>query len=116
MPPKPNRTFPDPTVTDPDKYRVIFENGRVRVYDYSDNPGDKTKMHHHNDFVLYAFGPFKRKLVLSDGRTIIREFAGGEILWSEEQSHIGENIGQTKTHVLIVELKGKTAHKKSVLK
>jgi hypothetical protein len=26
-------------------------------------------------------------------------------MWSEEQTHIGENIGQTPTHVLIVEFK-----------
>jgi len=32
----------DPTCTDPDKYRVIFENDRVRVLEYSDLPGDKT--------------------------------------------------------------------------
>jgi hypothetical protein len=103
--PKPHSVVPDPMVTDPDKYKVIFENERVRVYDYSDKPGDKTMMHHHKDFVLYALGPFKRKIAFDDGKTAIREFKGGDIMWSAEQSHIGENIGETNTHVLIVELK-----------
>ena len=40
-----------------------------------------------------------------DGKIAVREFKGGEIMWSDEQSHIGENIGETNTHVLIVELK-----------
>jgi hypothetical protein len=50
----------DPVTTDPDKYKVVFENDRVRVFEYSDRPGFKTKMHHHKAFVLYALGPFKR--------------------------------------------------------
>jgi hypothetical protein len=99
------RKIPSPTETDPDKYKVIFENERVMVFDYNDKPGDKTKMHHHQDFVLYAVGPFKRRLTFGDGKTVIREFKAGEILWGDEQTHIGENIGETATHVLIVELK-----------
>ena len=31
--------MPDPTTTDPDKYSVIFENERVRVLEYRDEPG-----------------------------------------------------------------------------
>lgn len=97
--------IPDPTVTDPDKYKVILENEQVRIFDYKDKPGDKTKMHHHKRFVLYALSPFKRRLIFGDGKTAEKEFRGGEVLWNDEQSHIGENIGQTDTHVLIVELK-----------
>jgi len=37
----------DPINTDPDKYKVIFENDRVRVLDYRDTPGAKTKPHRH---------------------------------------------------------------------
>ncbi len=33
------------------------------------------------------------------------EFKGGEVLYSPAQSHIGENIGTTDTHVLTVEPK-----------
>lgn len=97
--------IPDPTETDPDKYKVILENEQVRVFDYTDKPGDKTKMHHHKRFVLYALSPFKRRLIFEEDKSVEREFKGGEILWNDEQSHIGENIGQTNTHVLIVELK-----------
>jgi len=59
-------------------------------------------------FVLYALGPFKRRITLDDGKTAVRQFKGGEILWSDEQSHIGENVGQTNTQVLIVEQKEST--------
>jgi hypothetical protein len=35
----------DPTITDPDKYKVVFENERVRVLEYRDDPGQKTSEH-----------------------------------------------------------------------
>ncbi len=97
--------IPDPTVTDPDKYKVILENEKVRVFDYTDKPGDKTKLHHHRSFILYALSAFRRKLIFENGESAEKEFKGGEVLWNDEQSHIGENIGETDTHVLIVELK-----------
>ena len=95
----------DPVKTDGDKYIVKFENDRVRVLEYRDNPGDKTHQHSHPAFVLYAVEPFKREIVLPDGKVLKRDFKAGDLLWSEEQTHIGENVGDTPTHVIIVELK-----------
>ncbi len=95
----------DAVQTDGDKYKVILENDCVRVLDYHDRPGEKTHQHKHPAFVLYALSPFKRMLTLPDGKVLTREFKEGDVMWSEEQTHIGENIGQTPTHVVIVELK-----------
>ncbi|MGE0764955.1 MAG: hypothetical protein AB7L90_00685 [Hyphomicrobiaceae bacterium] len=95
----------DPVVTDGDKYKVKFENAKVRVLEYRDNPGEKTHQHTHPAFVLYALGPFKRKIALPDGKVLMREFKAGDVLWSETQTHIGENVGDTPTHVIMVEIK-----------
>ena len=95
----------DPAKTDGDKYKVILENEKVRVFEYSDKPGDKTNQHHHPDFVLYALDPFKRRLTFPNGKKVEREFKKGDVIWMNDQIHIGENIGKTDTHVLIVELK-----------
>jgi len=95
----------DPTATDPDKYKVIFENERVRVLDYRDSPGQHTSPHYHPDFVLYALSAFKRKLTLPEQKIVLREFKAGDVAWGKAQTHIGENVGDTDTHVLIVELK-----------
>lgn len=95
----------DAVQTDGDKYKVILENECVRVLDYRDSPGEKTHQHSHPAFVLYALSPFKRTLTLPDGKVLTREFKAGDVMWSDEQTHIGENIGQTATHVLLVELK-----------
>ena len=95
----------DPAQTDGDKYKVIFENERVRVLEYKDRPGDKTSQHRHPAFVLYAMAPFKRRIVLPDGKALVREFKAGDVLYSEAQTHIGENVGSTPTHVIMVEMK-----------
>jgi quercetin dioxygenase-like cupin family protein len=94
----------DPLKTDPDKYTLVLQNERVRVLEYRDQPGQKTQRHSHPDSVLYALGPFKRRLTLGDGRAVEREFKAGETLWIGAQTHIGENTGTTDTHVLIIEL------------
>ena len=95
----------DAVVTDGDKYKVMLENPCVRVLDYRDQPGEKTHQHHHPAFVLYALGPFERTITLPDGKVLRRSFKAGDVMWSDAQTHIGENIGTTPTHVLIVELK-----------
>src|SRR6266542_6171039 len=98
--------IPDPTVSDPDKYKVILENESVRVIDYRDKPGDSTKQHHHKPFVLYVLSPFTRSLTFPDGTVKTREFKMGEVFWMDEQTHIGKNVGTTESHALLVEPKG----------
>jgi hypothetical protein len=39
-----------------------------------------------------------------DGHAVERSFQVGETFWMDEQSHIGENVGTTDTHVLLIEL------------
>jgi hypothetical protein len=95
----------DPVHTDGDKYTVKIENARVRVLEYKDRPGEKTLQHSHPAFVLVALSPFKRKITLSDGKAMIREFKAGDVIWSDAQTHIGENIGELPTHVLVIEMK-----------
>ena len=94
-----------PVDTDGDKYKVVMENEQVRVLEYRDLPGEKTHQHRHPAFVLYAVGPFKRKIHLPDGKVLMREFKAGDVMYSPEQVHIGENVGTTPTHVIMVELK-----------
>ena len=95
----------DPVQTDGDKYKVKIENERVRVLEYKDIAGEKTHQHSHPAFVLVALSPFKRKITLPDGKAMIREFKAGDVLWSDAQTHIGENIGEAPTHVMMIEMK-----------
>lgn len=94
----------DPVASNPDHYKVIFENERVRVLEYTDNPGDHTTPHRHPDSVMYTLTSFRRRLVSGEAR---REVAldAGTVGWLPAQEHHGENIGETPTHVIFVELK-----------
>lgn len=94
----------DPTCTDPDKYRTILENDLVRVLEYRDEPGAATSPHRHPDSVMYTLSSFRRRLDVA-GATRDVELPAGCALWLPAQVHRGENIGDTATRVLFVELK-----------
>ena len=94
----------DPAVTNPDHYKVIFENDKVRVLEYNDQPGDRTTPHEHPDSVMYTLSSFRRRLVSGDMQREV-ELGSGTVGWLPAQQHHGENIGETPTHVIFVELK-----------
>ncbi|GAA2129293.1 hypothetical protein [Nocardioides bigeumensis] len=94
----------DPVETNPDHYRVVFENDRVRVLEYRDQPGDVTTPHRHPDSVMHTLSSFRRRLVSGDASRDV-ELAAGTTAWLDAQEHHGENIGDSETHVLFVELK-----------
>ena len=95
----------DPAVTNADKYKVVFENERVRVLEYTDQPGESTTLHGHPDSVMYTLSSFRRRLVNGETSRDV-ELPAGAVNWLPAQQHLGENIGDTTTHVLFVELKG----------
>jgi hypothetical protein len=103
---------PDPTVTDPDNYKVVFENERVRLPECRDKPGDRTSPHHHPDSVMYTLSSFERRLVHGDRETDV-PLVAGRAAWLDAQDHSRENIGTTDTHVLFVELKEPVREKTS---
>jgi len=94
----------DPTVTDPTLYRVIFENERVRVLQYRDEPGDRTHAHRHPDSVMVTLSAFRRRVTAGD-RSAEVELGAGEARWVGAQQHAGENIGDTVSHCVFIELK-----------
>lgn len=98
----------DPVATNPEHYRVVFENEFVRVLEYTDQPGESTTMHSHPNSVMVTLSDFERTLDTPTGKRNVTLNAG-EALWLPAQQHRGENIGTTPTHVIFVELKGASA-------
>ena len=97
--------MPDPTTTDPDKCVVVFENERVRVLEYRDEPGERTSPHDHPDSVMVTLSGFDRRLVAADGQSRDVTLEPGQVRWLDAQTHSGENTGETPTHVVFIELK-----------
>lgn len=98
----------DPVTTNPEHYRVVFENDLVRVLDYTDSPGEQTTMHSHPNSVMVTLSDFDRRLHTPLGERSVA-LTAGSALWLPAQRHRGENIGSTPTHVIFVELKGAAA-------
>ena len=94
----------DPAATNPELYRVVMENERVRVLEYRDRPGDRTTPHAHPDSVMVTLSDFRRRLIDGD-RSAEVELTAGLVRWLPAQEHAGENIGETGTHAIFVELK-----------
>jgi len=95
----------DPIATNPELYRVVLENERVRVLEYRDRSGDRTTPHRHPDSVMVTLSDFRRRLVQGPDRSTDVELTAGLTRWLPAQVHSGENIGDTETHVIFVELK-----------
>ena len=94
----------DPVESNPQHYRVVFENARVRVLEYIDHPGDETTPHRHPDSVMITLSSFRRQLRADDAEVEV-EIPAGAARWLDAQEHSGHNIGTTDTHVMFVELK-----------
>jgi hypothetical protein len=94
----------DPVASNPDLYRVVLENDRVRVLEYRDRPGDRTTPHGHPDSVMIATTTFRRRLSQGERRVDV-ELDAGSVRWLEAQEHLGENIGDSESHAFFVELK-----------
>ena len=103
----------DPTTTDPDKYVTVFENERVRVLEYRDRPGQRTSPHDHPDSVMVTLSGFDRRLIGEGGEKRDVTLEPGLVRWLDAQTHSGENIGTTPSHVVFVELKEPTDGKHS---
>jgi hypothetical protein len=93
-----------PAVTDRELYKVIFENDRVRVLEYRDQPGDQTHPHRHPDSVMYTLSAFRRRVSDGNGHVDV-DLPAGAVRWVGAQEHSGHNTGETPTHSIFVELK-----------
>lgn len=98
----------DPTLTNPDHYRTLWENEHVRVLEYTDVPGDATTPHDHPNSVMVTLSAFSRRLSAGE-RVFDTQLPAGAAVWIPAQRHSGENTGGTPTHTILVELKGEAA-------
>jgi quercetin dioxygenase-like cupin family protein len=98
---------PDPTVSNAEFYRTLWENDDVRVLEYKDQPGEETTPHEHPNTVMITLTGFDRQLSSGEQHREVT-LPAGEALWLPAQTHSGRNIGSTPTHTILVELKKST--------
>src|ERR1035437_4485777 len=89
----------------PKNYKVLIDNEKVRAIDFQGNPGEKTAWHSHPDYLVYVIEGGTSKMNTKAGKSKITEFKKGQTLWMDATTHETQNIGKTKIHLLLVELK-----------
>ncbi|MCI0403032.1 MAG: antibiotic biosynthesis monooxygenase [Acidobacteria bacterium] len=95
----------DPVPIYPDNYKVLLENDRVRVLQFTLRKGATEDFHSHPAAVTYVLTPFKIRFRFPDGTERIREAKAGDVLYGEAVTHSPLNIGDTNAMGILVEMK-----------
>jgi quercetin dioxygenase-like cupin family protein len=83
--------------------KVLAEDDRVRVLEYSPKKGDRTPMHSHPSSVVYVLKGGRIKTTLPDGSTKISELKTGEAMLRPPVTHADEALDEIDS--ILIELK-----------
>lgn len=100
-------TAQDASRVQPRSYRVVLDNPRVRVIEYTARPGMGVcgvGMHSHPDHVTVLLTP-ARVRVTHNGVVKMVELKAGDVFWEPAVTHEVENLGGGDVRSLIIELK-----------
>jgi quercetin dioxygenase-like cupin family protein len=87
-------------------YKLLLENDKVRVMEIRLEPGQKSPMHNHPDeHVVYVNNDAKFRLSFPDGKSSEFELKAGQAFFMESGPHETENVGRSKGHNIVIELK-----------
>jgi len=106
----------DPAKVDPQHCKVEFENAQVRVLRWNLGPHDKVPMHEHPAYVQIVLTGGHGRFTSPDGKTREDDTKAGQTSWNEPQKHSYENLSDSATESIQVELKGKAAKAKPAAK
>lgn len=97
----------DAVATNPDLFRVLLDNERVRVLDQQVPPGIRENMHSHPALVKYTLSSYRATVAYPNGSaTSMRRINPGQVMWFEPETHSQKNSGRTSMHTIMFELKG----------
>ena len=90
---------------DPARYKVGFENDRVRIVRLGFGPRERGMMVEHPPRVLATLTDVRVKLIFADGRTDERGGPAGVAAWLEGETLLTENANDQPLEVVLVEPK-----------
>lgn len=83
--------------------KVIAEDDKVRVLEYSPKKGDKTPMHSHPECVVVVLKGGKVKYTMPDGSTKVAELVTGSTLVRPPVTHADEALDDVDS--ILIEVK-----------
>ena len=100
-----SQTPPDAVVVSPNLYQTKLENDRVRVLEYTLNPGASEPMHSHQSFVVHFLSDGHIRATPLGGPSAEQMVKRGDTAWREPMAHRIDNIGTSDLRALIVDVK-----------
>lgn len=98
----------DPAKVMARSFRVVLENDKVRVLEFTSRPGMGIcgeGMHSHPARLNIVKSGWKSMVSRPGSPDRANERKDGEVFWRDAETHKVENVGKTNSHVLMVELK-----------
>ena len=88
--------------------RLILENSRVRVLEYTSRPTGGVcgvGEHSHPPHLTIILDPARDRMVTGGGKPEEADLKPGDVFWSDGETHTDLNIGSTNSRLIVVELK-----------
>lgn len=96
----------DGLVSSPENFKLLLENDKVRVLQYTLLPGGRDHWHTHPPRTGYVLSGAKIRVTRADGSHADHDEKTGDIYWGEfSPLHDTQNLGTTPYVALLVEVK-----------
>jgi hypothetical protein len=95
----------DPLAISPQQCVVALDNARLRLLETHLKPGEMLPMHSHPNYAVYALTTASLRLRKKGGATREVKVKPGMAAWNTAETHEVENMGDTESRILHVELK-----------
>ena len=98
----------DPVKVDPKRYKVEFENDRVRILRVTYGPHEKGVLHEHlRDRVTVPLTPSNMQITTPDGKMTVSSGPAGVAAWAGQARHQEYNASDREFVIIVVELKNR---------
>jgi quercetin dioxygenase-like cupin family protein len=92
----------------PDNFKLLLENDKVRVLEYTLKPGSKDQIHTHPSKSSYIVTGGRLKVYRIGGDSEIFDEVAGTASWMDSVGeHYVENIGTTEIKIILTEVKSR---------
>lgn len=104
----------DAVKTDPNHYKVEFENENVRVLRIKYGPHEKSVMHSHPGGIVIALTDVTGKFTMPDGSTQNNAYKAGQVAEAPGGTHLPENTADQPFELILIEMKSKPKKKSAM--
>jgi len=93
----------DPVIAAADHYKLLSQEGKIRVIEMALKPGDKDNVHSHPHETVYFVKGGKLRIYVGDNKPMEVEIPDGHVMHHGPWTHQVENIGDHAMKAIIFE-------------